>query len=62
MILSNDIKNFYVQICEKDIAVSSIIDVFKNVAKQTFAPMVQNEKNTEVFREKRNDREEEKCL
>ena len=45
--LSNGIKTFYSKICEKDIAVSSIIDVFKNVAKETFAPTVQNEENTE---------------
>lgn len=45
--LSNGIKKFYVEICEKDIAVSSIIDVFKNVAKQSFSPVVKDEEITE---------------
>ncbi len=40
--LSNEIKSFYNQICEKDIAVSSIMNVFKGVVKETFAPSVQN--------------------
>lgn len=44
--LSRGIKSFYIQICEKDIAVSSIMDVFKGVVKQTFAPTVQNEETT----------------
>ncbi len=38
--LSKGIKSFYSQICEKDIAVSSIVDVFKGVVKQTFAPTI----------------------
>lgn len=44
--LSKGIKSFYSQICEKDIAVSSIVDVFKGVAKQTFAPTIQSEETT----------------
>jgi murein DD-endopeptidase MepM/ murein hydrolase activator NlpD len=44
--LSNEIKSFYNEICEKDIATSSIIDVFKNVVKQTFAPIIQYEETT----------------
>lgn len=38
--LSNGIKSYYNQICEKDVAVSSIMDVFKGVVKQTFAPSI----------------------
>ena len=45
--LSSGIKSFYNEICEKDIAVSSILDVFKNVAKQTFAPIKQEETTKE---------------
>ena len=45
--LSKGIKSFYSQICEKDIAVSSVVDVFKGVVKQTFAPSVQIEENIE---------------
>lgn len=49
---SKDIKSFYDEICEKDIAVSSVIDVFKNVVKQTFAPIKQDEEMTnEAFGE-----------
>ena len=39
--LSRGVKDFYNVICEKDIAVSSIIEVFKNVTKQTFSPVIQ---------------------
>lgn len=38
--LSKGIKSFYAQICETDIAVSSIVDVFKGVVKETFAPTI----------------------
>ncbi len=41
--LSKEIKSFYNEICKNDIAVSSILDVFKNVAKQTFSPIIQEE-------------------
>ncbi len=44
--LSNNIKAYYNEICKTDIAVSGIIDVFKGVVKQTFAPTIQNEDNT----------------
>ncbi len=42
--LSKSIKSFYSTICEKDIAVSSIMDVFKGVVKETFAPINNDEK------------------
>lgn len=45
--LSGEIKHFYSEICKTDIAVSSILNVFKNVAKQTFSPDVQSEEITE---------------
>ena len=45
--LSENIKNFYAEISENDIAVSSLFDTFKNVVKQTFSPSVEQEKNTE---------------
>lgn len=38
--LSNNIKNFYGEICKTDIAVSSLFTEFKNVVKQTFSPNV----------------------
>lgn len=38
--LSKGIKNFYADVCEKDIAVSEILDVFKNVTKSAFAPSI----------------------
>ncbi len=38
--LSKNIKLFYTEISKTDIVVSTIIDVFKNVAKQTFAPTI----------------------
>ncbi len=38
--LSQGIKNFYSGICEKDMTVSEILDVFKNVTKSAFAPSV----------------------
>ncbi len=37
---SKNIKAFYTEISKTDIAVSTILDVFKNVAKQTFAPTI----------------------
>lgn len=39
--LSQNIKSFYAEICETDIAVSSLFDTFKNVVKQTFSPSVE---------------------
>ena len=45
--MSKGIKTFYSRVCENDIAVSTILDVFKNVAKETFVPMVQKSKDTE---------------
>lgn len=44
--LSQDIRAFYARICEKDMSVSEILDVFKKVAKTTFAPSVQEETTT----------------
>ncbi len=41
--LSQNIKSFYTEISKNDIAVSTILGVFKNVVKQTFAPMVVEE-------------------
>lgn len=38
--LSKNIKSYYTEISKTDIAVSTILDVFKNVAKQTFAPTI----------------------
>ena len=38
--LSQEIKSFYAGICEKDMTVSEILDVFKNVTKSAFAPTV----------------------
>ena len=38
--LTKGIKSFYAGICEKDIAVSEILDVFKNVTKSAFAPSI----------------------
>lgn len=45
--LSQNIKNFYTEISEEDIAVSSLFNTFKNVVKQTFSPNVKEEKNIE---------------
>lgn len=41
--LSKNIKSFYTEMSKNDIAVSTILSVFKNVAKQTFAPTLQEE-------------------
>ncbi len=49
--LSDNIKAFYSEICKTDIAVSSILNVFKNVAKQTFAPVIQEETTKESIGE-----------
>ncbi len=38
--LSQGIKGFYSGICEKDMTVSEILDVFKNVTKSTFVPTI----------------------
>ena len=40
--LSKNIKTFYASISERDIAVSTLFDTFKNVVKQTFSPSVEN--------------------
>ena len=42
--LYQGIKSFYAEISEKDIAVSEILDVFKNVTKSAFAPSIIEEK------------------
>ena len=47
--LSQNIKSFYKEISKTDIAVSEILDVFKNVAKQTFSPMVDEEVASEII-------------
>ncbi len=41
--LSQGIKSFYAGICEKDMTVSELLDVFKNVTKSAFAPTVEEE-------------------
>ena len=46
--LSNNIKAYYSEICKNDIAVSGIVDVFKGVVKQTFAPTIHSEDITEI--------------
>lgn len=49
-ILSQNIKTFYSRICEKDMTVSEIFSVFKNVTKSTFAP-IEDEKITKETNE-----------
>ncbi len=49
-VLSQNIKSFYCGIAEKDMSVSEIFDVFKNVAKSTFAP-IDTEEDTEIVDE-----------
>lgn len=46
--LSNNIKAYYSEICKTDIAVSGIVDVFKGVVKQTFAPTIHSEGVTDI--------------
>ena len=46
--LSNNIKAYYSEICKTDIAVSGIVDVFKGVVKQTFAPTIHGEGVTDI--------------
>ncbi len=46
--LSNNIKSYYSEICKTDIAVSGIVDVFKGVVKQTFAPTIHSEDVTGI--------------
>lgn len=46
--LSQGIKSFYAGICEKDMTVSQILDVFKNVTKSAFAPSIQEEETEET--------------
>ncbi len=41
--LSKGVKEFYAQICQKDIAASKILDVVKDTAKSVFAPTVQDD-------------------
>lgn len=41
--LSQGIKSFYASVCKKDITVSEILDVFKNVTKSAFSPSIQEE-------------------
>lgn len=45
--LSQNIKAFYKEISKTDIAVSTILDEFKSVAKQTFAPTLVEETTSE---------------
>ncbi len=45
--LSQNIKNFYSEICKTDIAVSGIFTELKNVVKQTFSPNVIEETTEE---------------
>ena len=47
--LSQNIKLFYKEISKTDIAVSAILDVFKNVTKQTFSPMLDEEFTSEII-------------
>lgn len=47
--LSQNIKSFYKEISKTDIAVSEFLDVFKNVVKQTFSPMVDEEVASEII-------------
>lgn len=42
--LSKGIKSFYSGICEKDMAVSEILDVFKNITKSVFASKIEDDK------------------
>lgn len=46
--LSQGIKSFYAGICKKDMTVSQILDVFKNVTKSAFAPSIQEEETEET--------------
>lgn len=46
--LSQNIKSFYGTICERDIAVSTLFDTFKNVVKQTFSPSISQENNKNI--------------
>ena len=46
--LSNNIKTYYSEICKTDISVSGIVDVFKGVVKQTFAPTIHSEGVTDI--------------
>lgn len=43
--LSKNIKSFYVSVCEEDMTVSQILDVFKNVAQVTFSPTAEWEED-----------------
>ena len=45
--LSQNIKTFYSGVCEKDMSVSEIFSVFKNVAQSTFAPIDTQEEATD---------------
>lgn len=49
--LSQNVKTFYNTICEKDMSVAEIFDVFKKVAQTTFAPSVQEEATEETNNE-----------
>ncbi len=52
--LSKNIKAFYTSICERDIAVSTIFDTFKNVVKQTFSPSVKQQETEKIAGEELN--------
>lgn len=49
--LSKEIKSFYSEICKNDIAVSKILDVFKNVAVQTFSPVAEEKATNDAVGE-----------
>lgn len=49
--LSKHIKEFYSEMCKTDIAVSTILDTFKGVVKQTFAPSLEENASGETTEE-----------
>lgn len=59
--LSQGIKSFYSGICEKDMTVSEIFDVFKNVTKSAFAPSIQEEETQKATGETNSDTTGEKA-
>ncbi len=54
--LSKNIKLFYSEICQTDIAVSTIFGTFKNVVKQTFAPTLPEKENVDKIAGETNDK------
>ncbi len=59
--LSQGIKSFYSGICENDMTVSEILDVFKNVTKSAFAPTIGEEETEKATGETNNDTTGEKA-